>query len=49
VYFGGYQHVFPFLVLTAWALLSTTIFWVWRHRHPGGRTTEPAHAVAPGA
>ncbi|WP_406105544.1 ABC transporter permease [Streptomyces sp. NBC_01003] len=49
VYFGGHQHVFPFLVLTAWALLSTTIFWVWRHRHPGGRTTEPAHAGVPGA
>ncbi|MFF1261041.1 MULTISPECIES: ABC transporter permease [unclassified Streptomyces] len=48
VYFGGYQHVFPFVVLTAWALLASTIFWVWRHRHPGGRTTEPAHAVAPG-
>ncbi|MFB7713246.1 ABC transporter permease [Streptomyces sp. NPDC056105] len=48
VYFGGYQHLFPFVVLTAWALLSSTIFWVWRHRHPGGRTTEPAHAAAPG-
>ncbi|MFG3364216.1 ABC transporter permease [Streptomyces sp. NPDC048156] len=44
VYFGGNQHVFPFLVLTAWALLSCAIFWIWRHRHPGGRATEPAHA-----
>lgn len=37
VYFGGYQHVFPFLVLAAWALLSCGVFWTWRHRHPGGR------------
>ncbi|WP_255949129.1 ABC transporter permease [Streptomyces odontomachi] len=37
VYFGGHQHAFPFLVLAAWALGSSAIFWVWRHRHPGGR------------
>lgn len=37
VYFGGHQHVFPFLVLAAWAVLATAVFWVWRHRHPGGR------------
>ncbi|MEV7197501.1 ABC transporter permease [Streptomyces sp. NPDC093510] len=44
VYFGGHQHAFPFLVLGGWALLSSAIFWVWRHRHPGGRTSSPAHA-----
>lgn len=39
VYFGGHQHAFPFLVLGAWALGSSAVFWVWRHRHPGGRET----------
>jgi len=37
VYFRGHQHAFPFLVLTAWAAVSTAVFWGWRHRHPGGR------------
>ncbi|MEV4443344.1 ABC transporter permease [Streptomyces sp. NPDC049577] len=37
VYFGGYQHPFPFVVLAVWAAVSATVFWVWRHRHPGGR------------
>ncbi|MEU8958716.1 ABC transporter permease [Streptomyces sp. NPDC048518] len=46
VYFGGHQHAFPFLVLAGWALLSSTVFWVWRHRHPGGRANAPAHAGA---
>ncbi|RVU27557.1 DUF3533 domain-containing protein [Streptomyces antnestii] len=48
VYFGAYQHAFPFLVLAAWALLSCGVFWFWRHRHPGGRTSEPAHAAPQG-
>ncbi|WP_405779095.1 ABC transporter permease [Streptomyces sp. NBC_00859] len=38
VYFGGDQHLFPFLVLAAWSLVSCAVFWIWRHRHPGGRT-----------
>jgi hypothetical protein len=46
VYFGRHQHVFPFLVLAAWALLSCAVFWVWRHRHPGGRESAAAHAAA---
>ncbi|WP_069886313.1 hypothetical protein [Streptomyces luteocolor] len=46
VYFGAHQHVFPFLVLAAWALLSSATFWLWRHRHPGGRVSAPAHAGA---
>ncbi|RDI52680.1 ABC transporter permease [Nocardia mexicana] len=37
VYFAGHQHLFPFLVLAGWAILSCTVFWVWRDRHPGGR------------
>ncbi|MFJ5532948.1 ABC transporter permease [Streptomyces sp. NPDC093261] len=37
VYFAGHQHAFPFLVLAGWAVLSCTVFYVWRHRHPGGR------------
>ncbi|MGK5531609.1 ABC transporter permease [Streptomyces sp. URMC 129] len=37
VYFRGHQHVQPYLVLTAWAALSCTVFWLCRHRHPGGR------------
>ncbi|WP_260639473.1 ABC-2 transporter permease [Streptomyces angustmyceticus] len=45
VYFGGHQHAFPFLVLGGWSLLSCTVFWVWRHRHPGGRETAPALAA----
>ncbi|MFF2849531.1 ABC transporter permease [Streptomyces sp. NPDC058001] len=42
VYFRGHQHVFPFLVLAAWALVSCAVFWTWRHRHPGGGTEEDA-------
>ncbi|MEU0845448.1 ABC transporter permease [Streptomyces sp. NPDC005962] len=37
VYFGEHQHAFPFLVLAGWSLVSTVVFWIWRHRHPGGR------------
>ncbi len=37
VYFAGHQHVFPYLVLAAWALVACVVFWVWRGRHPGGR------------
>ncbi|MFI2412532.1 ABC transporter permease [Streptomyces sp. NPDC018947] len=44
VYFQGHQHLFPYLVLGGWALLSCTVFWTWRHRHPGGREKEPAPA-----
>ncbi|MEV0281905.1 ABC transporter permease [Streptomyces sp. NPDC050610] len=46
VYFGRYQHAFPFLVLAAWAVVSTAVFWIWRHRHPGGRPAVRAHAHA---
>ncbi|MEE1757427.1 ABC transporter permease [Streptomyces sp. SP18CS02] len=45
VYFGGHQHVFPFAVLAGWALVSSGVFWFWRHRHPGGRSRTPAHAA----
>ncbi|MEV0371355.1 ABC transporter permease [Streptomyces sp. NPDC050636] len=48
VYFGGHQHAFPFLVLAGWAVLSCTVFWIRRNRHPGGRETAPAHAAATG-
>ncbi|MFH9735336.1 ABC transporter permease [Streptomyces sp. NPDC017260] len=41
VYFQGHQHAFPFLVLGGWALLSCAVFWIWRHRHPGGRDKKP--------
>jgi hypothetical protein len=37
VYFGDQQSASPFLVLGAWALVSSAVFWIWRHRHPGGR------------
>ncbi|NGO67613.1 ABC transporter permease [Streptomyces boncukensis] len=37
VYFPGHQLIQPYLVLAAWALASCTVFWIWRHRHPGGR------------
>jgi hypothetical protein len=46
VYYQGHQFVFPYLVLAGWALLSCTVFWVWRHRHPGGRDRRPEHAAA---
>ncbi|WP_221348973.1 ABC transporter permease [Streptomyces beigongshangae] len=45
VYFPGHQHVFPFLVLGGWALVSCAVFWTWRHRHPGGREGGPSHAA----
>ncbi|WP_203183760.1 ABC transporter permease [Streptomyces pratensis] len=45
VYYQGHQYALPFLVLAAWALVSCTVFWVWRHRHPGGRGRMPEHAA----
>ncbi|WP_326701039.1 ABC transporter permease [Streptomyces sp. NBC_01754] len=45
VYYQGHQYVFPYLVLGAWSLVSCTVFWVWRHRHPGGRDHMPEHAA----
>ncbi|NGO74616.1 ABC transporter permease [Streptomyces sp. YC504] len=45
VYFAGHQHVFPYLVLGAWAVVSSAVFWTWRHRHPGGRSPTAAHAA----
>ena len=36
VYFYRHQHPLPFLMLGAWAAVSTAVFWHWRHRHPGG-------------
>ncbi|WP_374769552.1 ABC transporter permease [Streptomyces sp. NBC_01463] len=46
VYYQGHQRLFPFLVLAGWSLVSCTVFWVWRHRHPGGRDHMPQHAAA---
>ncbi|MFI6516963.1 ABC transporter permease [Spirillospora sp. NPDC050679] len=46
IYFGDHQHALPFATLFAWALVSTAVFVIWRHRHPGGRDTTPAHAAA---
>ncbi|MCG7526960.1 ABC transporter permease [Streptomyces sp. OfavH-34-F] len=46
VYYQGHQRLFPYLVLATWALVSATVFWVWRHRHPGGREHMPQHAAA---
>ncbi|MCO6003856.1 ABC transporter permease [Actinoallomurus purpureus] len=45
IYFPHHQHAFPFLVLAAWSLLSSAVFWTWRRRHPGGRDNAPAHAA----
>ncbi|MEU2671349.1 ABC transporter permease [Streptomyces sp. NPDC007164] len=45
VYYQGHQRLFPYLVLGAWAVVSCTVFWVWRHRHPGGRDHMPQHAA----
>ncbi|QKW08001.1 ABC transporter permease [Streptomyces sp. NA04227] len=41
VYFPHNQHAAPFLVLAAWALVGTSVFWFWRHRHPGASSTLP--------
>ncbi|MFI9237279.1 ABC transporter permease [Streptomyces sp. NPDC053079] len=46
VYFGEHQHLFPFAVLAVWAAVSCTVFWTWRHRHPGGRDTDAAAAAS---
>ncbi|MEU2083099.1 ABC transporter permease [Streptomyces albus] len=48
VYFPEHQLLQPYLVLAAWALVSCAVFWIWRHRHPGGRDRTAAHAAAPG-
>ncbi|MFE2090851.1 ABC transporter permease [Streptomyces sp. NPDC059460] len=45
VYYQGHQRIFPYLVLVGWSLVSCTVFWVWRHRHPGGRDGMPQHAA----
>ncbi len=45
VYFGAHQHLFPFLVLAGWALISCAVFWIWRERHPGGRALDSAHTA----
>ncbi|WP_019547963.1 hypothetical protein [Streptomyces sulphureus] len=37
VYFPEHQLLQPYLVLAGWAVLSCGAFWIWRHRHPGGR------------
>ncbi|MBN3932040.1 ABC transporter permease [Streptomyces verrucosisporus] len=37
VYFPGHPHAQPYLVLAAWAVASCAVFWILRHRHPGGR------------
>lgn len=46
VYFGGHQHAFPFAVLGAWAVGCSAVFWLWRHRHPGGREREVGGGAA---
>ncbi|MBO8197705.1 ABC transporter permease [Streptomyces smyrnaeus] len=48
VYFPDHQLLQPYLVLAAWALVSCAVFWIWRHRHPGGRprSSSPSHAAA---
>ncbi|MFI7003552.1 ABC transporter permease [Nocardia sp. NPDC050175] len=45
VYFHAHQHLLPFLVLAGWALVACAVFWIWRSRHPGGRSTDNAHAA----
>ncbi|MGH3325981.1 MAG: ABC transporter permease, partial [Streptomyces sp.] len=35
VYFPGNVHVQPYLVLAAWALAGTTVFWVLNKRAAG--------------
>ncbi|MDJ1134742.1 ABC transporter permease [Streptomyces iconiensis] len=46
VYFRGHQLLQPYVALVAWALVSCTVFWIWRHRHPGGRPRSPAAHAA---
>ncbi|MFJ9351106.1 ABC transporter permease [Streptomyces sp. NPDC101237] len=47
IYFPHNQHVEPYVVLTVWCLVATSIFLVWRTRHPASRATpQPA---TPGA
>ncbi|MGW3852834.1 ABC transporter permease [Streptomyces fagopyri] len=43
VYFPGYLHAFPFLVLIGWAFVSTMVFCLLRHRRPGAERTAVAH------
>ncbi|MGV9247199.1 ABC transporter permease [Streptomyces sp. NPDC003710] len=47
IYFPHHQHIEPYVVLAAWCLAATSVFLVWRARHPGSR--EKAPAPAPGA
>lgn len=43
VYYQGHEFLFPYLALGAWALVSCTVFWVWRDRPPGRRGRMPEH------
>ncbi|MBF6124490.1 membrane protein [Nocardia brasiliensis] len=45
VYFRAHQHLFPFLVLAGWAFVACAVFWIWRGRHPGGRSLVSAHTA----
>ncbi|MEV6117494.1 ABC transporter permease [Streptomyces sp. NPDC052109] len=46
IYFPDNQHVEPYVVLVAWCLIATSVFVVWRARHPASRAT--AQAATPG-
>lgn len=37
VYFPGSLQPEPYACLATWALVSSAVFWFYRHRHPGGR------------
>lgn len=45
VYFAGYQHAFPFLVLAGWCLAACTVFWTLRRRHPASQAERPAQST----
>lgn len=44
IYFRDNQYLFPYVVLIVWSAVATTVFVIWRHRHPGGREEESPRA-----
>ncbi|MGJ5752368.1 ABC-2 transporter permease [Streptomyces puniciscabiei] len=48
IYFPHNQHVEPYVVLAVWCLVASSVFLVWRARHPASRATAQAATLGAG-